>query len=311
MARVAGEGCPICTSLGTGDSPNWVHVATGTVTEVHLERHSKIPGYCIVAWRGRHVAEPADLTPKEAARYWDETVAVGRAVADCFQPMKVNYLILGNTVPHLHTHVVPRHRHDPAAGGPIPWDELVGPTAMSADDLSRIATALRGQLRLPPETDSLASDAPPAPALSFVARFEIDLGPPVEVGTALLGQRRVIPIVGGRFAGPSLRGTVEPGGADWQRVGADGAALIDTRYLLRTDDGVPIVIATEGYRTGPAEVLERLRRGERVTPDAYYFRVRVTFDTGHDRYAWLRDRLFVASAVREADKVIYDAFQVE
>lgn len=308
--RMAGGDCPICASLGKGDSSYWLHVATGPVTEVHLERHSKIPGYCIVVWKGRHVAEPAELAPGEAAQYWEEVVATGRAVASCFQPMKLNYFTLGNTVPHLHTHVVPRYRHDPAPGGPISWDEVVAPTAMAEDELRRVATALRGELRLPPEITRPAGGAPAPPPVTFVARFEIDLGPPVEVGTALLGQRRVIPIVGGRFAGPRLNGTVEPGGADWQRVATDGTAVIDTRYLLRTDDGVSIVIATEGFRTGPAEVLGRLRRGEPVNPDEYYFRVRITFDTGDDRYAWLRNQLFVASAIRGTDKVVFDAFLV-
>lgn len=301
---MAGDGCPLCAALGKGDSDYWRHVATGAATEIHLERRSRIPGYCVVVWRGRHVAEPHELGPEEASAYWAEVVATGRAVVACFQPMKVNYFTLGNTAPHLHTHVVPRYRDDPAAAGPIPWDEVVSPEPMADGDLGRIADALRGELRLP------TPDQPGRPGLAFLARFEIDLGPPVEVGDGLLSRRRVIPIVGGRFAGPRLTGTVEPGGADWQHVGADGTAVIDTRYLLRTDDGVPLVIATEGYRTGTAEVLGRLQRGEPVAADEYYFRVRVTFDAGDGPYAWLRDHLFVGSAIRQADRVVYDAWLV-
>ncbi|MFE2867711.1 hypothetical protein [Embleya sp. NPDC059259] len=42
--------------------------------------------------------------------------APGRAVEDVFGPWKVNYETLGNALPHLHTHVIPRHRDDPAPG---------------------------------------------------------------------------------------------------------------------------------------------------------------------------------------------------
>lgn len=157
----------------------------------------------------------------------------------------------------------------------------------------------------------MGNDTPPLPTLRFVARFEIELGPPVEVGDGLLGERRVIPITGGRFHGPRLNGTVEPGGADWQRVTADGTAVIDTRYVLRTDDGAPIIIATEGFRRGAPDVLARLRQGADVAPDEYYFRVRVSFDCGDDRYAWLRNSVFIASAIRTADAVRYDAFIVD
>lgn len=320
-ARVAGERCPLCAALGKGGSDDWRHLATGAVTEVHLERRSRIPGYCLVVWRGRHVAEPSELDPEEASAYWAEVVATGRAIAAAFEPAKLNYFTLGNTVPHLHTHVVPRFRDDPAAGGPIPWDEVVAHTPMTDKALDRVAAALRRHLHLPtelagPGTSGLevappGSPRPPAPHLGFVARFEIRLGPPVEVGDGLLGRRRVIPIVGGSFAGPRLNGTVEPGGADWQWLAADGTAVIDTRYLLRTDDGAPLIIATEGYRSGSPSVLARLQAGEPVAPHEYYFRVRVTFDTGDERYAWLRDHVFVASAVRESDRVLYDAFLVE
>ena len=115
---MAGQGCPICVALGQGDNDSWVAVFTGELAEVYLERRSRLPGYCIVVWRHRHIAEPTDLGPEQACGYWEEVLAVGRAVREQFDPVKVNYLTLGNTVPHLHTHVVPRYQDDPvdAAG---------------------------------------------------------------------------------------------------------------------------------------------------------------------------------------------------
>jgi diadenosine tetraphosphate (Ap4A) HIT family hydrolase len=143
-ARFRGESCVICDATGRGDTDYWVHVADGVCTEVFLDRSSQIPGYCIVVWCLAHVAEPTDLDPEAAEVYGREVLAAGRAVIAAFDPVKVNYFTLGNSVPHLHTHVVPRFAVDPAAGGPIPWDQVVGPPVFSEGELRGQADALRG-----------------------------------------------------------------------------------------------------------------------------------------------------------------------
>ena len=144
--RMAGRGCPICPALGRGDNDHWVNVFTGEFAEVNLERRTRLPGYCLVVWRHAHVAEPTDLSPAQAGGYWQEVLAVGRAVRAQFDPVKVNYLTLGNTVPHLHTHVVPRYLNDPAPGGPIEWAQLISAEPVPDAELHRQAAALRGLL---------------------------------------------------------------------------------------------------------------------------------------------------------------------
>jgi diadenosine tetraphosphate (Ap4A) HIT family hydrolase len=141
--RMAGRGCPLCGVLGKGDNDFSVEVFTGEVAEVRLERRSRLPGYCIVVWRLGHVAEPTDLEARQASRYWDEVHAVGRAVLARFSPVKMNYMTLGNTVPHLHTHVVPRYRDDPAPGGPIAWPDIFSPAPAPDADLRQQAADLR------------------------------------------------------------------------------------------------------------------------------------------------------------------------
>ena len=74
-------------------------------------------------WRGRHVAEPTELTDREAAAYGREVLLVGRALEAVLQPVKLNYDVLGNTVPHLHTHIVPRYADDPRPGWPYPFPD--------------------------------------------------------------------------------------------------------------------------------------------------------------------------------------------
>ena len=144
--RKAGKDCPMCAALGKGDNDFGVSVFTGEVAEVRLERRSRLPGYCVVVWRHGHVAEPGDLAPVQASRYWAEVLAAGRAVQARFAPVKLNYLTLGNTVPHLHTHVLPRYQDDPAPGGPIAWEAIFAADPVPEAGLHRQAADLRGLL---------------------------------------------------------------------------------------------------------------------------------------------------------------------
>jgi diadenosine tetraphosphate (Ap4A) HIT family hydrolase len=99
-------------------------------------------GYTVVIWRGRHVAEPTELSEEEAAGYWREVLRVGSALERHYQPVKLNYQILGNAVPHLHTHVVPRFADDPAPGRPLPFPDGDRPD-QPEEQLRRDALALR------------------------------------------------------------------------------------------------------------------------------------------------------------------------
>ncbi|HZM41855.1 MAG TPA: HIT family protein [Acidimicrobiales bacterium] len=144
--RKAGAGCPLCESLGQGDNDHTVAVAELDWADVRLERRSRLPGYCIAVWRHRHVAEPMELAADEAAGYWRDVTALARAIEAEFRPVKLNLLTLGNWVPHLHTHVVPRYLDDPAPGGPLPWDDLFAPEPTDPEVLRLQAAALRARL---------------------------------------------------------------------------------------------------------------------------------------------------------------------
>jgi hypothetical protein len=154
--------------------------------------------------------------------------------------------------------------------------------------------------------------APPVPGLALLARFTVELSRPLwDLGrTSGLGTRRIVPITGGRFAGPALRGEILDNGADWQVVGDDGTTAVDTRYLLRLDDGALAYLRTQGFRHGPPEVLARIAQGEVVDPALYYFRVQMLFETASTTYGWLNRTVAVGSALRTADAVVYDAYRV-
>ena len=62
---------------------------------------SNASGHVAVVFRGRHVADFGDLTAEELTHYSRDVQEVGRAVSKTFAPCHVNYLLLGNWVPHL------------------------------------------------------------------------------------------------------------------------------------------------------------------------------------------------------------------
>lgn len=146
--------------------------------------------------------------------------------------------------------------------------------------------------------------------LRHLADLRVELGEPIELGPSPRGQRRIIPIVGGRVEGERLKGEILNGGADWQTVFADGTAELDTRYMIRTHDGAVIDIRNFGYRHGPVNVLAALGRGEEVDPKRYYMRTQPRFETGDERYAWLNRIIAVGTGAREAAAVALKFFEV-
>jgi hypothetical protein len=154
---------------------------------------------------------------------------------------------------------------------------------------------------------------PPKPKLEYMARFSVDLIAPIwELGkTSDLGKRRIIPITGGKFEGPLLKGAILNNGADWQIVTADGLAIIDTRYLLQTNDGALIMLQTKGFRYGPPEVMAKVAKGEVVDGNQYYFRLYMSFETSAPQYAWLNRAMAVGYAMRLGNAVVYDAYVIK
>ena len=148
------------------------------------------------------------------------------------------------------------------------------------------------------------------PSLEFAFTATVTLGIIQPVGDVPHGNRRIIPITGGKFEGPAIKGTVEPGGADWQLVRTDHVAELDAKYMLKTDDGTLIYVVNRGYRHGPADVLQRLSKGEEVDPGEYYFRTATTFETASKKYDYLNKYIYVATGERKKDSVIIHFYRV-
>ncbi|CZR52565.1 uncharacterized protein PAC_02442 [Phialocephala subalpina] len=161
----------------------------------------------------------------------------------------------------------------------------------------------------------------PIPSLQFLFHLECDMESFHHIGDGGHGYRSIVIFKGGRFEGPLLRGSILPGGGDWENIQDHPSpspsdptlhqtAYLDTRYNLETHDGICIFLKTTGTRTGKKSILEGLGEEDKHAPDEYRMRLHLTFETGSERYRWLNSVVAVASSARNGDRVIYDAYQV-
>ncbi len=130
------------------------------------------------------------------------------------------------------------------------------------------------------------------------------------IGATPAGNRRIGLVSGGTFKGERLHGTVLPGGADWLMDRPDGATTLDVRLALETSDKALIGMTYRGMRHGPAAVMERLNRGDKVDPSEYYFRIAIMFETGASNYAWLNRIFAIGTGHRPPEGPVYDIFEV-
>ncbi len=99
------------------------------------------PGFCRVIWRD-HVREMSDLSQQDRLLLNDAVFKVEQAVREVMQPLKVNVASLGNVVPHLHWHVIPRYADDAHFPAPV-WAQAVRSTD---PDILAARRALSNQL---------------------------------------------------------------------------------------------------------------------------------------------------------------------
>ena len=132
------------------------------------------------------------------------------------------------------------------------------------------------------------NNAPKPPELEYVMELKVTCDAAFSCGQTSRGERVVIPITGGTFEGPKLKGTILNGGADYQYVDHKNARNeIEAIYCIRTDDGVNIHIRNAG--------LIVTSKDEKGNP-SFYFRTSPKFDAPNDsKYAWLNNAVFVCT----------------
>lgn len=120
--------CELCAN--TAEILLW----RGQYCRVILVENAEYPGFCRVIWN-EHVKEMTDLMPQMRSELMDTVFAVESAVREVMQPDKINLASLGNVVPHLHWHVIPRYTDDTHFPNPIWAAPLRNPRTQDNKDL--------------------------------------------------------------------------------------------------------------------------------------------------------------------------------
>lgn len=154
---------------------------------------------------------------------------------------------------------------------------------------------------------------PLAPSLTPAFTITLELSPPLFLPTPQLGVRHAaVHVRAGVVSGPRLNGHVLPdSGGDWARLRPDGVLELDARYTLEADDGTLITLIAQGYRWGPAELMQAQARGEVIDPADYYMRVTPRFVVGEGPHEWLARHIFVGLGGRTATGNRIDYYTVE
>ncbi|MFX0557837.1 DUF3237 domain-containing protein [Maribacter sp. CXY002] len=150
------------------------------------------------------------------------------------------------------------------------------------------------------------------PGLEFVCELKVTTDETRVVGKTAHGERRIIPITGGTFEGPKLKGTVLSGGADYQFVNPEKTRTeIEAIYSVETDDGVLIHIRNEGVVFRTPQVMKKLEEGNPPDWDQIYFRAAPKFEAPLDSpYNWMNNAIFVCKGVPMKGYVSIQVWQV-
>jgi hypothetical protein len=155
------------------------------------------------------------------------------------------------------------------------------------------------------------SDSSLPPKLTFIARIDVQVADPIDLGVADGLHRRIVPILGGRVSGPELNGTVLGGGADFQVLRSATVTELEARYAFETDDGELVYVENFGLRAGSAEDIARIVAGKPVDPESIYFRSSPRLSSAGPKWSWLGAKIMVARGERSPDNVSLDVFVVE
>ena len=141
-ALTNGKSCPMCANANTKNP-----IAVLPSGRVLLLDDGNFRGYIILEYR-RHVTELTDLTPEERTQLAEDVNACASAQQSALRPNKINYVILGNEVPHLHVHIIPRYFDDGWWGKPTWLRPAEMKVTLSAEEYEELRKTLKNALSL-------------------------------------------------------------------------------------------------------------------------------------------------------------------
>ena len=153
--RVAGQACPL-DAPRQASTDYWDYVGKLSVSSLYLTKNQTYRGYCQLIFDPRHVSRLDQLSPQEWTALAADLFIAQQAIVRVVRSDHVNVESLGNIVPHLHWHIIPRFRNDSTWGAPI-WQtplDAMPDTRLDAADRDALMRALRDSLSGPSTTMS-------------------------------------------------------------------------------------------------------------------------------------------------------------
>ena len=129
---------------------HWELVAALSCSSLYLPRNQTYRGHCILVLDLRHATRPDQLTRPEWQRFCDDLYVAQHAIGRVVRADHMNVAALGNLMPHLHWHIVPRYENDPRWGAPI-WSANAADmpdTRLDEADYAALLEQLRGALAI-------------------------------------------------------------------------------------------------------------------------------------------------------------------
>ncbi len=144
-ALVRGDDCPLCAEVAAPETANKYGYTIGdlAISRLRLAANQSVPGYCVLICH-KHAREPFELPPEDRALFFEDMLHAAAVLEAVYGAVKMNYQILGNAVPHVHAHIVPRYYGDPAPGRPI--DPGATTVLLSPEEYQAKAAAIRRAL---------------------------------------------------------------------------------------------------------------------------------------------------------------------
>jgi diadenosine tetraphosphate (Ap4A) HIT family hydrolase len=133
----------------SASSDHWEQVATLSCSSLYLPKNQTYRGHCVLVLDLRHATRPDQLTRQEWHAFCDDLYVAQHAIERVVRPDHVNVASLGNVMPHLHWHIVPRYEHDPRWGVPIWSSDLTDmpETRLAAADFEALLRQLKDALK--------------------------------------------------------------------------------------------------------------------------------------------------------------------
>lgn len=151
------------------------------------------------------------------------------------------------------------------------------------------------------------------PKFEYLMTYKALLEPAQVIDPTLL----IVNVLSGGWAkGPNISGSFIPPGGDWLRIMPSGAARLDVRATMKTDDGELIYITYNGIIQHTETSIAKLNNGEAFTnKDVAYFVTAPTMQTSSKKYDYLNrvqliNKFVEARLSKEESYVIYDVFIV-